>query len=86
MNLLICVFQIDSLGLQLVLHNNNLVDEIWGPENGQPDYPADPVFVLESQFAGREFECVVERIHYLKNVHITHYNNSVKKLAIYKNN
>ncbi|XP_049799678.1 xaa-Pro aminopeptidase ApepP-like [Schistocerca nitens] len=49
-------------GLDLVVITNNLVDEIWGSENGQPPYPSDKIFVLDQQFTGESWQDKIGRL------------------------
>jgi hypothetical protein len=39
--------------LKLELHLDNLVDLIWGAEEGRPPYPSEPLFILDTVYAGK---------------------------------
>ncbi|KDR18194.1 Xaa-Pro aminopeptidase 2 [Zootermopsis nevadensis] len=43
-------------GLKLELYLDNLVDKIWGSEEGRPPYPSDPLFILDTAYAGLSWQ------------------------------
>jgi Xaa-Pro aminopeptidase len=43
-------------GLELEVHLSNLVDMIWDAAEGRPPYPSDPVFVLDTKYAGLSWQ------------------------------
>ncbi|PNF27724.1 hypothetical protein B7P43_G12791, partial [Cryptotermes secundus] len=43
-------------GLRLELLLVNLVDKIWGVEEGRPPYPSDPLFVLNTSYTGLSWQ------------------------------
>ncbi|KAJ9581804.1 hypothetical protein L9F63_003873 [Diploptera punctata] len=49
-------------GLELKLHTENLVDNIWGENEGRPSYPDVALFPLSTEYAGKAWQLKLDEI------------------------